>query len=188
MTEGGRGRHRAARRTERAVRVPSAGGPARRRLTAALLVLCLVATVALGALQLQRRDRVATERARTAAVTAAKSAAGAILGYDYRSIETAIAKARATTTGAFRREYDETAKTLLPQSKQLKAIVQATVGSAAVMSAVDDRVVVLLFVDQATVKQVAGEKTPTTRIDQSRVRMTMTKVGGAWLVSELSAL
>ncbi|MDQ1697704.1 MAG: hypothetical protein QOJ03_3057, partial [Frankiaceae bacterium] len=51
-----------------------------------------------------------------------------------------------------------------------------------------DEVVVLLFVDQASVKQVAGEKTPTTRIDQSRVRMTMTKVGGDWLVSQLDAL
>ena len=43
-------------------------------------------------------------------------------------------------------------------------------------------------VDQATVKQVPGEKTPTTRIDQSRVRVTMTKVDGKWLVSELAAL
>ena len=185
MTDAARGRHRAARGTDRADRVRR---PGRRRLTAVLLVLCLVAAAALGTLQLQRRDRVATERARTEAVSAAKLAAGNILGYDYRSIEASIARARATTTGAFRTEYEKTAKTLLPQSKQLKAIVQATVGSAAVMSATDERVQVLLFVDQATVKQVAGEKTPTTRIDQSRVRMTMTKVGGDWLVSELSAL
>jgi Mce-associated membrane protein len=153
-----------------------------------LLVLCLLAGALLGGLLLQRNDRLATEDAREAAVRAATTAAGDILGYDYRSVEASIRRARASTTGAFRTEYDKTAKTLLPQSKQLKAIVQATVGSAAVMDASRDRVVVLLFVDQATVKQVPGEKTPTTRIDQSRVRMTMTRTGGRWQVSELAAL
>jgi Mce-associated membrane protein len=153
-----------------------------------LLVLCLVAAAALAVLQLQRRDRQATERARTQAVSAARAAASDILGYDYRSLDASIRRARAQTTGAFRTEYDKTSKTLLPQATKVKAIVQATIGSAAVMSATGERVQVLLFVDQATVKQVAGEKTPTTRIDQSRVRVTMTRVGGRWLVSELSAL
>jgi Mce-associated membrane protein len=174
-----RGRHRAGR-----VRSGRATG----RLTVVLLVLCLLAAAALTVLQLEQRDRAANERARAQAVSAARAAAGDILGYDYRSIEQSIRRARAETTGGFRKQYDETAKTLLPQSKQVKAIVQATVGSSAVMSADRDRVVVLLFVDQATVKQVPGEKTPTTRIDQSRVRMTMSRIGSAWLVSELSAL
>jgi Mce-associated membrane protein len=175
-----RGRHRAARR--------SSPAPGARRLTVALLALCLIAATALVVLLLERRDDRASERARTQAVSAARAAAGDILGYDYRSIDASIQRARASTTGAFRKEYDETAKKLLPESKQVKAIVQATVGSSAVMSASSDRVVVLLFVDQATVKQVPGEKTPTTRIDQSRVRVTMTKVDGKWLVSELAAL
>lgn len=153
-----------------------------------LLVLCVVAAAVLGGLLLQRQGREATESARTAAISAARAAASDILGYDYRSVEASIRRARASTTGAFRTEYDKTAKTLLPQSKQLKAIVQATVGSAAAIDTRRDRVVVLLFVDQATVKQVPGEKTPTTRIDQSRVRLTMTRVDGRWLVSELAAL
>ena len=174
-----RGRHRAGR---------SAPQPGLRRVSVVLVVLCLLAATSLVALLLQRRDDQATERARTQAVSAARSAAGDILGYDYRSVEQSIARARADTTGSFRKEYDETAKKLLPESKQLKAIVQATVGSSAVMSASSDRVVVLLFVDQATVKQVPGQTTPTTRIDQSRVRVTMSKVGGRWLVSELAAL
>jgi Mce-associated membrane protein len=177
-----RGRHRAAHRPPRR---PGAIG---RRLVAVLTILCLAATATLGVLLLRRHDRKAIETARTQAVGAARTAAGDILGYDYRSVEESIRRARADTTGTFRKQYDTTAKTLLPQAKQLKAIVQATVGSAAVMNATTSRVVVLLFVDQATVKQVPGEKTPTTRIDQSRVRMTMTHVDGRWLVSELTAL
>jgi Mce-associated membrane protein len=151
-------------------------------------VLCLAALTAVAVLGWQRHTRESEDQARKDAVSAARVAAGDILGYDYRSIEDAIKRARSETTGAFRMQYDETASELLPQSKQVKAIVQATVGSAAVMSADRDRVVVLLFVDQATVKQTPGAKTPETRIDQSRVRMTMSHVRGHWLVSELVAL
>jgi Mce-associated membrane protein len=157
-------------------------------LVAVLGFLCLLAVTAAAVLGWQRHSRDVVEQARKDAVSAARVAAGDILGYDYRSIEDAIKRARSETTGAFRKQYDSTATELLPQSKQVKAIVQATVGSAAVMSADRDRVVVLLFVDQATVKQQPGAKTPETRIDQSRVRMTMTRTGGHWLVSELVAL
>ena len=177
-----RGRHRRA-----ALPRPS-GASGGRRLTAVLLVLCLAAGAAAGVLAWQRRSDTALEKSRAEAVSAARVAASDILGYDYRSVEQSIQRARSETTGAFRTQYDSTAETLLPQSKQLKAIVQATVGSAAVMSASRTRVVVLLFVDQATVKQQPGAKTPETRIDQSRVRMTMSHTGGHWLVSELSAL
>ncbi|MDT7570484.1 MAG: Mce-associated rane protein [Actinomycetota bacterium] len=188
-----RGRHRAGRttrpRSSRTTRLRSSRQRTTgRRLLAVLLVLCLLAAAALAVLLVQRRDRQATEKARSQALSASRVAAADILGYDYRSVETSIRRARAETTGAFRTEYDKTAQTLLPQAKQLKAIVQATVGSAAVVSSTDTRVVVLLFVDQATVKQLPGEKTPTTRIDQSRVRMTMSRTGGRWLVSELAAL
>jgi Mce-associated membrane protein len=157
-------------------------------LVAVLAVLCLAAVTAVAVLGWQRHTHQTDEQARKDAVSAARVAAADILGYDYRSIDQAIARARSETTGAFRKQYDETAAELLPQSKQVKAIVQATVGSAAVMSADRDRVVVLLFVDQATVKQQPGAKTPETRIDQSRVRMTMSRTGGHWLVSELVAL
>jgi Mce-associated membrane protein len=169
------GRHRRGRRR-------------RSPLVLFLMVACLAAATAAGVLGWQRHQRALEGAARTDAVRSARVAAGDILGYDYRSVEQSIRRARSETTGKFRRDYDSTASVLLPQSKQLKAIVQATVGSAAVMSATRDRVVVLLFVDQATVKQQPGAKTPETRIDQSRVRMTMTKTGGHWLVSELAAL
>jgi Mce-associated membrane protein len=157
-------------------------------LVPVLAVLCLAGLTAVAVLGWQRHSRQFETQARTDAVSAARVAAADILGYDYRSIDDAIKRARSETTGAFRKQYDETASELLPQSKQVKAIVQATVGSAAVMSADRDRVVVLLFVDQATVKQTPGAKTPETRIDQSRVRMTMSHVRGHWLVSELVAL
>jgi hypothetical protein len=45
---------------------------------------------------------------------------------------------------------------------------------------------VLLYVDQESVKQLAGSKSPTTRIDPLRVQMTMTKVKGRWMASDLA--
>ena len=66
--------------------------------------------------------------------------------------------------------------------------MQASPAAPGVESATAGQVVVLLFVDQASVKQTAGQGTPSTRIDQSRVRLTMTLVDGRWLVSSLAAL
>jgi Mce-associated membrane protein len=125
--------------------------------------------------------------ARTA-LAAARSAAHEILSYDYRNISTDISHAESLTTGAFAQQYASTAKRLLSEAKQERTIVQATVGSAGVVSATPQNVVALLFVDQATVRQAAGQASPTTRIDQSRVRMTMTLTRGHWLVSQLDAL
>jgi Mce-associated membrane protein len=122
------------------------------------------------------------------ALTSARSAVAAILSYDYRSIGSDIAAAKADTTGRFAQQYAGTAPQLLSEATQVKAIVQATVGSTGVVSATPTDVVVLAFVDQATVRETPGKKTPTTRIDQSRVEVTMTKVGTRWLVSSLSAL
>jgi hypothetical protein len=122
------------------------------------------------------------------AVAAAKSEVHSILSYDYRSISTDIARAKLDTTGVFAHQYASTASQLLSEAQQVKAIVQATVGSSGVVSTAPNEVVVLLFVDQASVRQTPGQKTPTTRIDQSRVRVTMSHVNGKWLVSDLAAL
>lgn len=123
-----------------------------------------------------------------AAVSAARRDVQTILSYDYRSLSSDIASAEQVETGLLARQYRSSAGQLLSQATQLKAIVQATVGSAGVVSADGSDVVVLLFVDQATVRQDPGQTTPTTRIDQSRVQVTMTKVGSSWLVSSLAAL
>lgn len=123
-----------------------------------------------------------------AATTAARSSAQQILSYDYRHIAADIGQAQADATGVFAQQYAGTAKRLLSEAKQERTIVHATIGASGVVSAASTTVVVLVFVDQATVRQPAGQRTPTTRIDQSRVRMTMTLVHGRWLVSQLDAL
>lgn len=151
-------------------------------------VLCLPAAAAAAYLLLRGPAPDATAHARHDAMHAATVAVRDLLSYDYRTLDTDVRKAKADTTGAFAQQYAQTAGQLLGEAKQLKAIVQASVGLPGVVSAGRDQVVVLVFVDQASVKQLPGQKAPTTRIDQSRVQLTMTKVGGKWLVSALSAL
>lgn len=175
------GRHR----NERAAR------PTTRRagaVVAAALVVTVLGTIASAGLWLHHRSAVAGDRDRVQALAAARSAAQDILSYDYRSLQAGIDRAKAETTGPFAKQYADTARQLLTQAKQVQAIVQATVGSAGVVDRSSDGVVVLLFVDQASVKQLPGAKAPDTRIDQSRVRLTMTREHGRWLVSALAAL
>jgi Mce-associated membrane protein len=165
-----------------------------RRTSAPLVIalLCLPAAVAAVVFWVQTPAVPAATSLLSAssqsAVAAAKSSVHTILSYDYRSIDADIASAKADTTGEFAHQYSGTASQLLSEAKQVKAIVQATIGSSGVVSTAKGDVVVLLFVDQASVRQVTGQKTPTTRIDQSRVQVTMTRVNGKWLVSALAAL
>lgn len=150
--------------------------------------LCLPAAVAVALLVGQVGADAATQASRAAAVAAARTAAHDLLSYDYRTIDHDIARAKTETTGLFARQYAQTAQQLLTQAKTVRAIVQATPSSPGIVSATSDEVVVLVFVDQASVKQLPGAKAPATRIDQSRVQLTMTKVDGRWLVSQLAAL
>ena len=173
------GRHRAA--------------PHRRRGALAVVamvcaVLCLPTAAAAAYLLLRGPAPDTTAHARHDALRAATVAVHDLLSYDYRTLDADISRAKSRTTGVFAQQYAQTAGQLLGEAKQLKAIVQASVGLPGVVSAERDRVVVLVFVDQASVKQLPGQKTPATRIDQSRVQVTMTKVAGTWLVSALSAL
>ena len=126
--------------------------------------------------------------ARDDALAAARTAARDLLSYDYRTLDKDIAKAKSETTGAFAKQYAGAAGRLVADARQARAIVQASPSAPGVVSASADQVVVLLFVDQASVKQTRGQRSPATRIDQSRVRMTMTLVHGRWLVSQLAAL
>jgi Mce-associated membrane protein len=168
--------------------------PARQRprglrwVTLAVAVLCLPLTAAVVVLLLHDQDELKVQQARSEAMAAAVSAATEVLSYDYRALDDDLARAQADATGLFAKQYRQTAAALKRQAAQNRAIVQATPSRPGVVSATADEVVLLVFVDQASVRQTAGAETPTTRIDQSRVRMTMTRVGDRWLVSQLSAL
>ena len=153
-----------------------------------LVVLALVALVLSGAvfyLLHRLNDARAVDEAGDAAVSAARVDAQDLLAYDYRNLDSDFARGLAATTGGFHDQYQKTTSQLVkPRAAKQRVIVQAAVINAGLISAHDDHAVVLVFVDRITTK--AGQKKPA--FDQDRVRMSMTKVNGKWLVSKLDAL
>jgi Mce-associated membrane protein len=154
----------------------------------ALGVLIVAALVIDGMWWQSNRSHRALDSARGDALVAATSAAQKVLSFDYRTINADVARGKATATGPFLSEYEQTAASLIKEVGPAKAIVQASVQSGSVVNASSGRIVVLLFVDQASVRQNNGQKTPVTRIDQARLQMTMTKQHGRWLVYSLTSL
>lgn len=146
------------------------------------LVVVLAATVLW--FMFQTMNNSAAASAGQDAQNAARTAAQTILSYDYRSLNSDMAKAEALTTGSFRQQYEADAPRLLGLAKQAKGVVQANVWQAGIVSESPSQVTVLLFVDQTTTQ--ASNQTP--QLSQNRVKMVMQKVGGNWLVSQLQAL
>jgi Mce-associated membrane protein len=123
-----------------------------------------------------------------AALAAANHDVKDILSYDYRQIDTNVSTAKSEITGQLLTDYTSSASKILVQAPPIKAIVTATVSAQSVVQAQSDRVTLLIYVDQESVKQLAGTKSPTTRIDPVRVQMTMTKIKGRWMASQLTPL
>ncbi|MEU6577283.1 hypothetical protein [Streptomyces sp. NPDC046805] len=157
---------------------------------AVLVVLGLASSITLGS---QYRDAERTRQARTAALAAARTAAPAILSYDYRRLHKDFAAARGHLTGPFVARYRKTTTTVVaPTAEKYKGVVKATVAApprggtpaASVISESPDKVVVLLFMNQVT----NSTQVSTPRLDLNRVRMTMVPADGTWKVSAVDAL
>jgi Mce-associated membrane protein len=155
------------------------------RLLAGLLALALSALTAFGLVAYRVRADQRVETARDQAMAAARDHAQAILSYDYRHLDADFAAARATLTGGFARDYKVTTTTLVrPGAERYHVVVKAEVAAQSVVSATADQVVVLLFVNQTTTStRLDGPK-----VDLNRVRLTLVKTGGSWLVSKVVAL
>jgi Mce-associated membrane protein len=168
---------------------PSTGPerPGRRSGLLVLVVLALVLALAVtaGLLVLRARGEDRAEQARSAALAAGERHAVTLLSYDHRHLDRDFARAEAVLTGSFADDYAQTTeKVVRPTAEQVKAVVTAEVVSSSVVRASEDRVVLLLFVDQTTTStRLEGPK-----VDLNRVRMTLTRADGQWLVSGVDAL
>jgi len=130
------------------------------------------------------RSRSAAERE---VLVPAKSAAARILSYDYRHIQQDATQGAAVLTGDFRIQYETVMRQqIVPQAPKQRAVVQAEVLSAGVsgMNADGTQAVVLVFANQT----VSNTATNQPRVDQVRVRLTLDRVSGRWLVSKVDAL
>jgi Mce-associated membrane protein len=136
-------------------------------------------------LWLQVREHQQTEQARRSGLEASRDAARLLFSYDYRTLDKDFQTGLALTTGEFRTQYNKTTtKVVADVAKQYKAVVKANVVGAGIVSATPEKVVAVVYVNQVTTStRVTGEK-----VDLSRVRMTLERSDGRWLVTSVNAL
>jgi Mce-associated membrane protein len=148
-----------------------------------LLTLAMIAGVAFLGLRLRSQSQADT--AREQALVASRDAARVLFSYDHATLDADFERGLSVTTGPFKDEYARTTQEVVKGvATQYKAVVVADVVESAVVGASPREVTTVVFLNQATTStQVEGRK-----IDQSRVRMTLVKVDGRWLVSKVDAL
>ncbi len=152
---------------------------------AVLAVLVVLAAALAGTLFVQQRTSQQTETARDEGLTSSRAAARVLFSYDYRSLDKDFKAGLALTAGDFRNEYMRTTSTVVqPVAVQYKAVVRAEVVVAGVVSAKPHEATTIVFLNQTTTStRVTG-----TKVDQSRVRMTLRETGGQWKVTAVTAL
>jgi Mce-associated membrane protein len=117
----------------------------------------------------------------------AKTAAARILSYDYRHVQRDADAATAQLTGEFRTQYQTAMREqIVPQAPKQRAVVQAEVLSAGVSSVNGSgtQAVVIVFANQT----VTNSSLTQPRVDQVRVRLTLDKQDGRWLVAKVDVL
>lgn len=149
----------------------------------AILALVLVALNI--ALLRERHSGEQVEEARSSSVTDAKKLVPQILSYDYRRLDEDFAKAKASTTGRFAKEYATVVDGKLRKTAIAgKVVSKATITASSLVTANKDDAVVLLFVTQSTAR--AGANIPT--ISTSRIEVSLAQRDGEWLVSGITTV
>lgn len=178
------------RRSRRIRRLPAAWAdrvenwPGRWKYTVFISVVALAValSVAVAVLGMRIHSDSALHAMRAEARAAADAAVPKLLTYRADTVETDMKSAAELLTGDFKREFESlAAQTIIPSAQQNRTSTEATVAANSVVSAADEAVTVLMFINQSTTSEAAPEP----KLDASRVRVEMAKVQGRWLVSAL---
>ncbi|MDR7254002.1 Mce-associated membrane protein [Nocardioides sp. BE266] len=168
------------------------------RIASLLAVLVLAAAAVCGWLWTQRDDTsgldltsaeaegasVASAEVKDTVLGVADEAATRIYSYSWKSLADDKAAARDLMTGGMLDQYDRTMAGVVTSSRSNHRVVSAEVVGTALVHATTSYARVLVFVNQTT----DGKDLKSPEVDLDRVLVTMRRVGGDWLVSELDAL
>ncbi|WP_245549302.1 hypothetical protein [Nocardia exalbida] len=147
-------------------------------VTAAVAVAAIAAAAVLGWQLKKERD---VDAAAAAGLSAARSYAMTLTSVDSGTLDRDFAAVLDGATGEFRDMYTRSSGQLRQLLLENKATGKGTVLDAAVKSATETKVEVLLFIDQTVTNSASADP----RVDRSRVEMTMELVGGRWLASRV---
>jgi Mce-associated membrane protein len=159
--------------------------PRARAVLVALAALVLVSAVLVGWLGWQAYSAGQDRSTEDEALAAARTATAQVLSYSAPTLDADLARSRSMISGVFAAKFAQLADTVIvPAVKQQNLTTKANVLRAAVIDAQPEQVRALLFVNQSST--MAGAPEPRTAANQ--VRVTMTKVDGQWLISDLQPL
>ena len=147
-----------------------------------LVAVGLLALLALGASAYLWATQPSPESVEDATGEARSAAEGAIeplLSYDYRDLEGSREAAEDVVTDDYRSEYEKFFEGVVQgNAERTETVVQAQLVSSAVVRGDEERVEVLLFVDQATTNVQVEEPV----VYKNQARVIMERVGDEWLV------
>jgi len=170
--------------------------PAQAKRTTVALVLAIVVLVAVAALQVaylwgplsddpkvsSKRPVLLSQAAERSAVDTAAKAAVAFTQRSYETYDEQVDEAAAMMTADFEKEFRQTTDDAKERFVEAQAQVTAEVAAQGVMTASDEQVEVLIFLNQFTVKK--DEKSGFT---QFRLKVTLIDTEQGWLVSDVDA-
>lgn len=155
------------------------------RLLAAWTVLLVLLGVLAAALGWQVHATNQDADAGETALKAAEKYTVELLSYKPSSVERQLSDASQHLTGQFREDFTKLATTVVvPAAKRDAITTQTEIMAKSVVSASEDRVVTLLFVNQTTSSKAATQP----KLTGSRLRVTLVRVDGDWLISDLTPL
>jgi Mce-associated membrane protein len=158
----------------------------RNRLLYLALLLVACACVFGGVLAYQARaDRsdARTDQERYGdALASARAETEAFINIDYREAQESIDKVAAGATGEFKKQYTESADSVLEVPEQNESVMDGEVTWAGVVS-VDQDSATVIAATTGTVANKASQGEPVAR--NFRVQLTLELVDGEWLTSNL---
>lgn len=155
-----------------------------RRIGAAVAAVVVMAlTVGDVVLMNEVNDRREEWSVREDALQAARELVPELLSYNHESLSADLARARDTTTGTFRGDFDTLVNDVVrPTAKRRRVSTSAVIAGAGVISASgSDQVTILVLLTQTSTSSV--EKSPV--VSTSRVSVVMAKAGSRWLIAGL---
>ncbi len=129
----------------------------------------------------QTGDDTAAEDATSSAQSAAEQAIVPVLSYDYENLEADQKRAQSYLTADYRKDYDQLFGVIADNAPSTQTKVAADAFASAIVRSGEDRVDILIFVDQLTTNKL----TPQPVTYKNQVTVTMQKVGEDWLIDNM---
>jgi len=172
-----------------AARVPFLGSF---KLLIGLVVLCLALSCVAGVAwwRSEHPDKgaapdgaITSTEARDEGMQEAARLTQKVLSYDWQTLDADSKTNQALLAPSFRKEYSETMSGVKAGAVKNQVKLKATTEATSIVSATENKVVALVFLNQTTTAKGAANQ----RVDSSRVLVTLTRSGGDWRISKLKA-